>query len=100
MTHYKNILVKIGSHTEKRTIHHDAEYDKEGREIRPAWDEEIEVEVDDYEAQNVPFTPEEEQEWAERQAEEEERQRLAPPTDAERISAMEDVILEMLGGNV
>lgn len=79
----KNILVQTGTRTEQQTV---ISYDEEGNPI----EEVIEVEVPVMESVYVDMTPEEIAELPQEEPQEE-------PTQEERLSAIEDVLLEMMG---
>lgn len=79
----KNILVQTGTRIEQRIA---TSYDEEGNPI----EEVINVEVPIMESQYVDMTPEEIAELPQEEPQEE-------PTPEERLSAIEDVLLEMMG---
>ena len=79
----KNILIQVGARTEQRTV---TSYDDDGNEVS----EVIEVKVPVMESVYVDMTAEEIAELPQEEPQEE-------PTQEERLSAIEDVLLEMMG---
>lgn len=56
----KYTTIQDGIKLVKKTIHHEAEYDENDKQIKDAYDEEIEVEVPNMVGRIVDMTPEEE----------------------------------------
>ena len=86
----KNILVQTDTRTEQRTRIIPPTYDEEGNLLTEEYTEEYEVEVPVMESVYVDMTPEEIAELPQEEPQEE-------PTQEERLSAIEDVLLEMMG---
>lgn len=59
----KYTTIQDGIKLVKKTIHHEAEYDENDKQIKDAYDEEIEVEVPNMVGRIVDMTPEEEAEF-------------------------------------
>ena len=87
----KNILVQTGTRTEQRTRIIPPTYDEEGNLLTEEYTEEYDVEVPIMESVYVDMTAEEIAELPQEEPIQEE------PTQEERLSAIEDVLLEMMG---
>lgn len=82
---------QISTRTEKRVVHHGAEYDDNGNITSEAWDEIIEVEVPVKGVVYRDATPEEIAEYERQQAEMPEPELTAD----ERLAIMEDAFAEL-----
>lgn len=96
-----NELVRIGERTERRIIHHDAEYDDSGNITTDAWDETAYVKIPVMSATYRDATTEEIAEMERQQAE----MPKPEPSPEERLDALEstssDLILlmaDLIGG--
>lgn len=93
---------QVATRTERRIIHHNAEYDDDGNITASAWDEAVEVEVPVMGIVYRDATPEEITEFERMKAE----MPKSEPSTKERLDALEtitdDMILlmaELIGGN-